>query len=49
MILKFFDQKAKSVVSINKDLSEELRKLIIKHLKNKKLLGDLKTVFEQQI
>ena len=55
MVYKFFDKKTgsgvigKAGVSVNEQLAEELHKPVIKKLKRKKSMRDLKTIFGQQI
>ena len=37
MVYKFFDKKTRSRVSVNEELAKELRKLVIKKLKRRKI------------
>ena len=46
---KFFYKKRGSGASVNKKLTEELRKPVIKKSKGEKSMWDLKTIFWQQI
>ena len=49
MVYKFFDKKTRSGITVNEQLSEELHKPLIKKLKEENSMGDLKTIFGQQI
>ena len=48
MFYKIFDNKAGSGISVNEQLAEKLHKPVIRKLK-KKYMGDLKTIFAQEI
>ena len=48
MVYKFLDKKTGSEVSVNEQLAQELHKPVIKTLKTKKSMRDLKTIFGQQ-
>ena len=49
MVNKVFDKKTGSGASVNEEVAQKLHKPVIKKLKERKCIQDLKTIFGQHI